>query len=119
MKTAIILVTLFLILIISIGCVSTDEKIDAPTGIEIETSTFEYIEGAQGFVVKPTTDGNYPGLILIHEWWGLNDNIKESAKQFAEQGYVVLAVDLYEGEVTTDPTVARYCACRCGNRKLK
>jgi carboxymethylenebutenolidase len=46
-------------------------------------------------------------VILIHEWWGLNDNIETMARRFAEQGYVALAVDLYGGEVADDPERAR------------
>lgn len=48
----------------------------------------------------------YPGLIVIHEWWGLNDWIKEQAQSFADQGYVALAVDLYRGKVATDAEIA-------------
>ena len=44
-----------------------------------------------------------PGLILIHEWWGLNDNIKEFARSFARLGYVALAVDLYNGRSAGTP----------------
>ena len=43
-----------------------------------------------------------PTVILIHEWWGLNDNIKAVAADFAEQGYIALAVDLYNGQVATE-----------------
>ncbi|MDO8510633.1 MAG: dienelactone hydrolase family protein [Nanoarchaeota archaeon] len=55
----------------------------------------------QGFLAKPKEAGNYPGVIMIHEWWGLNDNIKEMAKILAKEGYVVFAIDLY-GEVAAD-----------------
>lgn len=48
-----------------------------------------------------------PAMILIHEWWGLNAQIKAIAGEFAKQGYVAIAVDLYDGEVATDPTNAR------------
>ncbi len=53
-----------------------------------------------GYIAVPEGDGPFPALILIHEWWGLNDNIREFADKFAAQGYVALAVDLYDGEVT-------------------
>lgn len=43
-----------------------------------------------------------PAILLIHEWWGLNDQIKVVANEFAKMGYIALAVDLYGGEVATD-----------------
>jgi carboxymethylenebutenolidase len=46
------------------------------------------------------------GVVLIHEWWGLNDHLKATADRFAAQGYVALAVDIYNGKVTTDPALA-------------
>ncbi len=47
-----------------------------------------------------------PGIVLVHEWWGLNDNIRERASELARTGYAVLAVDLYDSQVTDDPDVA-------------
>jgi carboxymethylenebutenolidase len=44
-----------------------------------------------------------PGVIVIHEWWGLNDNIKAMTRRLAAEGFVVLAVDLYGGEIATTP----------------
>jgi len=44
---------------------------------------------------------------MIHEWWGLNENIKEMAKKLASHGYVVLAVDLYDGKIATTSEEAR------------
>lgn len=48
-----------------------------------------------------------PGVILIHEWWGLNDQIKSVARELAQQGFATLAVDLFGGEVATTPERAR------------
>lgn len=47
------------------------------------------------------------GVVVIQEWWGLNDNIKRIADRFAEQGFAALAPDLYHGVVTTEPDEAR------------
>lgn len=55
-----------------------------------------------GYLAKPKSDAPVPGLILIHEWYGLNDWVKQQADRFAEKGYVALAVDLYRGEVAKD-----------------
>jgi carboxymethylenebutenolidase len=48
-----------------------------------------------------------PALIVIHEWWGLNDNMKAMADRLAGQGYMVLAVDLFGGSVAGSPAQAR------------
>jgi len=61
---------------------------------------------AQGLLYLPTGAGPHPALVVIHEWWGLNDWVKEQAAQFAALGYVALAVDLYRGQVATDPDAA-------------
>ena len=50
---------------------------------------------------KPMT--GLPGVIVIHEWWGLNDNIRKTSERLAAEGYVTLAVDLYQGEVAATP----------------
>jgi carboxymethylenebutenolidase len=47
--------------------------------------------------------GDSPGLIVIHEWWGLNENIKQTSERLAAEGYVTLAVDLYRGESAETP----------------
>ena len=52
-----------------------------------------------------------PAVILIHEWWGLNDNVRAMADRLAGEGYMVLAVDLYGGETATTPRVARAPCC--------
>lgn len=48
-----------------------------------------------------------PAVIVIHEWWGLNDNIRAMADRLAAEGYIVLAVDLYGGDIATTPSEAR------------
>lgn len=60
-----------------------------------------------GFLAKPKQKGDYPGIVMIHEWWGLNDNVKEMAKLLAKEGYIVFAVDLYGGNVASDSDKAR------------
>ncbi len=61
-----------------------------------------------GYVSVPEGDGRFPAVILIHEWNGLSDNIRQVADQFAAEGYVAFAVDLYHGRVgtTRDENVA-------------
>ena len=61
---------------------------------------------ASGILYLPQGSGPHPALIVIHEWWGLNDWIKQEAAGYAAKGYVTLAVDLYRGKVATDPEMA-------------
>ena len=63
-------------------------------------------ETISGFLALPASAGRHPGIVAIHEWWGLNDWVKEEAAKLAGEGYVVLAVDLYRGKVATDPNEA-------------
>ena len=75
--------------------------------LEIKTTPVNYFENTTGYVARPIQEGKFPGVILIHEWWGLNDNIKSMARGLASHGYVVMAVDLYTGQVATTPDGAR------------
>ncbi|HYN15529.1 MAG TPA: dienelactone hydrolase family protein [Terriglobales bacterium] len=58
-------------------------------------------ETVSGMLYTPAGKGPFPALVVIHEWWGLNDWVKEQASKLADQGYVTLAVDLYRGKVAT------------------
>jgi carboxymethylenebutenolidase len=59
-----------------------------------------------GYLSLPGGTGKHPALVVIQEWWGLNDWVKEQADRFASQGYVALAPDLYRGKVATEPNLA-------------
>lgn len=69
-------------------------------GIDIHTESVAYFGTTTGFYAEPVEAGEYPGVVMIHEWWGLNDNIKQMAEALAKEGYRVLAVDLF-GKVAT------------------
>jgi len=74
---------------------------------EVQTENVSYFENSKGYLAKPSADGEYPGVIMIHEFWGLNDNVKQMAEKLASHGYVVFAVDLYDGKVGTTTDEAR------------
>ncbi|MGZ4788437.1 MAG: dienelactone hydrolase family protein [Terriglobales bacterium] len=63
-------------------------------------------ETVSGMLYEPSGNGPFPAIVVIHEWWGLNDWVKEQASKLADQGYVTLAVDLYRGKVATTPEEA-------------
>jgi carboxymethylenebutenolidase len=71
-------------------------------GAIVKTSATD--EGAQGYLVLPssTAGGKRPAIILIQEWWGLTDWIKQNADRYAAEGYVVVAPDLYRGKIGAD-----------------
>jgi dienelactone hydrolase len=76
---------------------------------ELVTKAVEYsqsgtpLEGFLAYDDTRTAQGKRPGVLVIQEWWGLNDFIKEKAKALAELGYVAFAADMYgKGKVTTD-----------------
>jgi carboxymethylenebutenolidase len=62
-----------------------------------------------GYVAHPKgrEAAGLPGLIVVHEWWGLNDNIKAVTRRLAGEGYIALAVDLYGGSAATTPDEAQ------------
>jgi len=59
---------------------------------------------AQGYLAVPETTG--PGVVVIQEWWGLVDHIKDVCDRLAAEGFVALAPDLYHGTSTTEPDEA-------------
>ena len=63
-------------------------------------------ESLSGFLAQPEGAGPYPGLVVIQEWWGLDEHIKDVAQRFANEGFVALAPDLYHGKVTNEPDEA-------------
>ncbi|MDX1454846.1 MAG: dienelactone hydrolase family protein [Gammaproteobacteria bacterium] len=60
-----------------------------------------------GYLSYPAdAHGGLPGIIVFHEWWGLNDNVRDMSDRLAAQGYVVLAVDLFDDRVADTPVAA-------------
>src|SRR5919108_6192330 len=78
-----------------------------------------YDNNSIGYLVYPelanNTQQRLPSVIMIHEWWGLNEHIKNQADILAKEGYVVLAVDLYRGEVAADSNRAMELASSVRN----
>ena len=104
---------------------ATDEPVASPASrvdpeIEIVAldATYAGIDGKDivGYVAHPKGALPKAGLVVIHEWWGLNDNVKAMARRLAGAGYLALAVDLYEGEVAEDRTDASRLARASGER---
>lgn len=74
----------------------------------IESVTFPSAAGddARGSLAVPAGSGPAPTVVVIHEWWGVTDQVQSVAEKLAAEGFVALAVDLYRGLVTRDPAEA-------------
>src|ERR1700750_1571147 len=76
----------------------------ATTAFAAEGRKVTYKSGddtVSGILYEPAGKGPFPAIVVIHEWWGLNDWVMEQASKLADQGYVTLALDLYRGKVAT------------------
>ena len=82
---------------------------------ELQTKTVDYKHGdttLKGHLVyDDSLTGKRPGVLVVHEWWGLDDYARSRANQLAKLGYVAFAADMYgEGKVTEHPAEAREMA---------
>jgi carboxymethylenebutenolidase len=88
----------------------SNSTFDNNTAIELQNKTVNYFEDSKGYLVYPLSlNGNIsmmPAVIMVHEWWGFNDYIKNMANLLAKQGYLVLAADLFSGKIAVDPNEA-------------
>lgn len=75
-----------------------------------EKVTFGRPDGREcsGYYARPDDDGEAPGVVVIQEWWGLNDQIRGIADRLAESGYRALVPDLYRGDITLDAAEAEH-----------
>ncbi len=85
-----------LLLMCAAGWGATEKQVSYKSGTETVNAV----------LYTPSGNGPFPALVVIHEWWGLNDWVKQQASKLADQGYVTLAIDLYRGKVATTPDEA-------------
>lgn len=83
-----------------------------PSEAKVVSRSVEYKHGdtvLQGVMAyDDAATGKRPGVLVVHEWWGLNDYVRSRVKQLAELGYVAFALDMYGKDVwTTDPNKAK------------
>ncbi|HUQ51252.1 MAG TPA: dienelactone hydrolase family protein [Gammaproteobacteria bacterium] len=105
----------------AVAATAAEHAHDAPTPtpaaeaapkVPVLEQDLAYGEGAKsnlvGYLAMPQDAAEpLPGIIVIHEWWGLNDNIKAMTRRLAGEGYVALAVDLYGGATASTPDAAQ------------
>jgi dienelactone hydrolase len=108
-----------------IACVAMIFPMASAAGAAVRMETYPYGKGEVRLLGQIAWDdaakGPRPAVLVVHEWWGLNDYARERAKALASMGYIALAADIYgEGFETKDPSKARELAgkFREGNRAL-
>lgn len=78
-------------------------------GLIAENVTYTSDSGEEliGYLARPESGEPLPAIVVIQEWWGLNEHIRDIARRFANEGFVALAPDLYGGVTTTEPDEAQ------------
>ncbi len=89
-----------------ICCITLLLAISALGATSKEVSYKSGDETVKGILYTPEGKGPFPGIVVIHEYWGLNDWVKEQASKLAGEGYAALAIDLYRGKVAATPDEA-------------
>ena len=74
--------------------------------MQTETLSFDTANGPTSAYVASPDGGGDKAVIVIQEWWGLNDHIRDIAGRYTDEGFVAIAPDLYRGKVAKDPTEA-------------
>jgi dienelactone hydrolase len=97
-----------LVAVVVLACSKAGE---GPATADIQTREVTYQANGttlKGFLAwDAAREGKRPGVLVVHEWWGLNDHVRDQARRLAEAGYVGFAVDMYgNGKVTTHPDSA-------------
>ena len=90
--------------LLAICCFALLSSSFAATGKEVSYKSGD--ETVSGILYMPNGRGPFPGIVVVHEYWGLNDWVKEQASKLADQGYAALAIDLYRGKVADTPDMA-------------
>jgi carboxymethylenebutenolidase len=65
-------------------------------------------QALNGYLVEPIDNANAPGIVVIQEWWGLDDEVKAVADRFAKAGYRALVPDLYRGKLALEANEAEH-----------
>ena len=91
-----------------LAAVLADRRLARAAAAGLETVTIATAGGRQvSAALAAPAAAPTPAVMLVHEWWGLNDQIKSVAAALADAGYLALAIDLYEGAVTDEREKAR------------
>lgn len=86
MKLYNVILTLLVVMFAPVMIITQETRVDE-LPVYTENVVYDSAGDGLGYLARPAKAGVYPDRVLIHEWWGLNDNIREIAEDFAETGY--------------------------------
>lgn len=103
------LIILLFTLVLIISCNHSTKNASKNTEIVTEEITYKtQSKTMKGYLVKPTGAGPFPGVVVVHEWWGQTEYPREKARELAKQGYIALAADMYgQGKTASHPKDAK------------
>lgn len=96
------LLVFVIVIVLALGAWIGIDALTSDGSAALTNVTFAADDGTElrGYLALPEGEGPHPAVLLIHEWWGLNEMIPIMADALAREGYVVLAADAYRGKVT-------------------
>lgn len=90
---------------------TVEPEVETDDGLVAGSTEYRDVDGGTltGYWARPADAESdpRPGIVVIQEWWGLNEHIKDVTRRFAREGFVALAPDLYHGKVVSEPDEAR------------
>lgn len=97
------LLALVVITVLAVAVIFAFDALFGPKTTDVANTTYTDGSGNEllGYLAKPEGEGPHPAVLMIHEWWGLDEGITELAEALAKEGYVVFAPDAYRGKVTS------------------
>lgn len=90
--------------VLNLGFLERFRQLISDLSIDVQKN-FDYKKN--DFLVRPRAPGVYPAILVLHDWWGLDDFVRSICLKLAKKGFVAFAPSLYEGEVTNREAIAR------------
>lgn len=102
-RTLLVVAGLLALIVVAFAATILWDRAFGSDSAEIANVRYTATDGGEllGYLAEPEGPGPHPGVLLIHEWWGLNEGIPVLAEALADEGYVVFAPDAYRGHVTS------------------
>lgn len=114
------LVGLLLLVVLILAGVMVFDAVFGPQTADFTNVTYTSADGTEliGYLARPSGEGPFPAVLMLHEWWGLNEGITKLADAMAAEGYVVLVPDAYRGKLATQVPRALFLRLTTPNEEI-